>query len=90
MQFIPNLTRNQWLWLGGATALGVTEVVSAPIAVVLAALPVLDSLANEEASGSTSLANNGTGRNAGARRRARRRSTAAPRASRARRAAASA
>ena len=46
MQVIPQLTRNQWLWLGGAVALGVTEVVSAPIAVALAALPVLDNIAS--------------------------------------------
>lgn len=48
MNFVPSLTRNQWLWLGGAAALGVTEVVSAPIAVALAALPILDNLATED------------------------------------------
>lgn len=57
MQFVPSLTRNQWIWLGGATALGVAEVVSAPIALALAALPVLDSLANEDGRSSRS---NGT------------------------------
>lgn len=41
-------TRNQWLWLGGAAVLGATEVVSAPIAGALAALPILDSLQSEE------------------------------------------
>jgi len=69
MKLVPSLTRNQWLWLGGAVALGVTEVVSAPIAVVLAALPVLDNLSSDEPRGSRSSANGSARPRAASRRR---------------------
>lgn len=85
MQLVPNMTRNQWLWLGGAAVLGVTEVVSAPIALALAALPVLDSIAGDEESSrrarSTS-SRDGIGRRSVAGRRTRSRSTGAARRAR--------
>jgi len=74
MNLVPSLTRNQWLWLGGAAALGVAEVVSAPIAVALAALPILDNLSSEAAPKAASR--NGV---SPARRTASRRRRAAPR-----------
>lgn len=78
MNLVPSLTKNQWLWLGGATALGVTEVVSAPIALALAALPVLDSLGSEQEKTPSRRAPNGRTR-APRRRRATPRRTARPR-----------
>lgn len=83
MQLVPKLTRNQWLWLGGAAALGVTEVVSAPIALVLAALPVLDNIAGDGEDGSSARrsgsSNGGARRRAGTRRGARGERTTSPR-----------
>ena len=69
MNLLPTLTRNQWLWLGGAVALGVTEVVSAPIAVVLAALPVLDHYADEQNGSRPSRSSSSTGTTTARRRR---------------------
>lgn len=74
MKLVPSLSRNQWLWLGGAAVLGVTEVVSAPIALVLGALPVLDQMAGGGSSTSArssggSTASNGRRRGTTRRRR---------------------
>lgn len=38
---IPSLSRKQLMFMGGAAALGVVDVLSAPVAVVIAAAPLL-------------------------------------------------
>jgi hypothetical protein len=66
---LPSLTRKQLLFMGGAATLGIADVLSAPVAAVVAAAPLLQKgLRRIAASAESDGAGSGAGRRSPARR----------------------
>jgi hypothetical protein len=73
---VPSLSRKELMFMGGAVALGVVDVLSAPVAVVVAAAPLLRKAVGEIAGSAEAAHSNG----ATPRRRGRRTATTRGRA----------